>query len=264
MKHFYLLSLILFSASCTHRLVPTWYNAEKDGLPITQITDNEVTIRLENLELRERYMIFDMEIENASAKEVTLDLPSMYCYSSFKRFKPLATDSTAENWEQQLPEGAVRSAAMTPKMVDDLYRDKLASKQDAGLLLALLGAGLIIYDLAQDIDDANDENWTEEDAEKSWQRDLVTATSLVALSAISDVNEVETARTAEDLEYIPRELLVEKVVEAGSSIRGKVFIANVFIYKYYRFVIPMDGVSFVFDFRRANSTERQKIRLSSY
>ena len=264
MKHSYLIILLLLGASCTHRLVPTWYDASRDDLPITEISDNNVTIRMENLELKEKYMVFDMEIINESAEDITFDAASMYCYSSLKHFQPIDANGNTEDWETKLPAGTMKNAAMTPKTVDDLYRQKLEAKRDAGLFLALLGAGLIIYDLAQDVDDANDENWTEKDAEKSWRRDLMTATSLVALSAASDINDVSYAHTAEDLEFVPDELLKEKVVEAGSAVRGKVFIANVYLYKFYRFVIPLHDISFVFDFRRANSAERQKIRLSSY
>ena len=263
MRYFYLLCLF-FCLSCTHRLVPSWYDASKDDLPVTEIVDQDITIRLENLELREKYMIFDLEIVNNSPDDIALDIPSMYCYASSKRFKALELEDSSEDWEQQLPAGMIKSFGMTPDRVDKLYRDKLKAGQNAGLLFGLIAAGLIIYDVAQDVNDASDGHWTERDVRRSRNRDLATATSLIALSAASDINENEQARTAEDLDYLAEELLQVKTVEAGNSVRGKIFIANVFLYKYYRFVLPMEEVSFVFDFRRANSAERQKIALSSY
>ncbi len=270
MKNLYLPGLLMLMASCTHRLVPTWYDVATDHRPLTEITDQNVTVRLENLELREKYMIFDMEILNGTSYDIPIDLSSIYCYSSSSKFKAIGSQGEAnverknQSHEQQLLPAVLQTQAMTLEEVNDFYEQKLKTKAEVGVLLAVLGAGLIIYDAVMDAEDYSDENWTREKERNSITRDLVTISSLAAMSVVSDINDHEYVKTLEDLEYLPQEMLIANTVKQGERVRGKIYVRNVYLYKYYRLIVPFENVSFVFDLRRANAAERQKIRTPKY
>ena len=262
MDRLYLPALLIACSSCSHVLVPNWYDAAQDRHPVTHITDQNVTVRLENLELKEKYMVFDMEIVNDSDWDLAVDLSTIYCYSSYHKFDPISM--AGDDWERSLGEGVLQSSAMSLEEVNDLYEQRLKDKAEIGVFLAVLGAGLIIYDMVKDAGDASDLNWTPAKENQSIARDLITVSSLVAMDIASGFNDHAYVKTYEDLEYLPDEMLTATVVKRGQSVRGKVFVRNIYLYKYYRLVVPFENVFFVFDLRRANSIERQGIRSLHY
>lgn len=264
MHRLYLPVLFVTCASCSHVLVPSWYDTTKDSYPVTQITDQNVTVSVENLELKEKYMVFDMEIVNDTGDDLGFDLPSIYCYSSYDKFRPIDELGEDEDWEKTLGPGVLQASAMTLREVNDFYEQRLKDKAEIGVFLAVLGAGLILYDIVQDAEDAGDVNWTPAKESKSIARDAITVSSLLAIDVVGGLNQQSYVKTYEDLEYLPAEALAAPLVKAGQSVRGKVFVRNVYLHKYYRLVVPVEGVSFVFDLRRANSAERQRIRSLQY
>ncbi|MEM7108914.1 MAG: hypothetical protein AAF519_11865 [Bacteroidota bacterium] len=254
MKKIFLVSLIAICSACQHRLVPTWFNAQHDNSIVSEIAVNEVLVRLENLELNTGYMVFDLEVVNNSDFPVQFDHAKIISYSGLKKFQE-ATESSL--WMKK-PELQTASA-LSFEEVNDLYESKLRKGNAIGVLLAVAAVGLVVYDIAADTNDYSSLEWTAGDARRSATRDAVTAGTLVALDVAGNVNEMKAAKTAEDLAYLPDEIFDATVIPKGDAFRGKVYLHNALINKYYRITVPIEGTSYIFDFKKANSRERQRI-----
>ncbi len=256
MKCLYLLLFILLS-SCTRQLVPSWYNVQDGKPPVAEIEHEDVIVRAENLELTSQLMVFDIEIVNNSHAPLDFDPLEIVGYSAATPFKAADPDN---EWKKSLTLPVLRNSAMTLEDVNTMYENKLKANQGLGLFMAVVAVGLIVYDIAEDNSDFNDTEWTEADTRRSVTRDIVTASSLVAMDVIGEANEVADQKTMEDLAYLPDEIMLPAEIPNGQSHRGKVYLKNATIYKYTRLVIPIGEMSFIFDFRTANSAECQSIR----
>ncbi|MEM9341098.1 MAG: hypothetical protein AAGA66_20365 [Bacteroidota bacterium] len=254
MKKIYLVSLIVICSACQHRLVPTWFSANHDKSTVSEIAENEVLVRLENLELNTGHMVFDLEIINDSDFPIQFDHTEIMSYSGLKKFEDAKESSL---WMKKV--GLQKESALSFEEVNDLYESKLRKGKAIGVLLAVAAVGLVVYDIAADANDYSSLEWTASDARRSATRDAVTAGALVALDVAGNVNEMNAAKTAEDLAYLPDEIFNASVIPGGDAFRGKVYLHNELINKYYRITIPIEGISYIFDFKKANSRERQQI-----
>ena len=253
MRKIYLIAALAIFTACQHRLVPTWFNADKDRSPLSEITANDVTVRLENLELNHGYMVFDLEVVNTSDYPVQFDFRDVMSYSSLNTFE----DASGAAWMKKGDLQVV--SALSYAEVNDLYEKKLKKGKTMGILMAVAAVGLVAYDIAADARDYSASEWTAADARKSVTRDAITASTLLALDIASGANEASYYKTVENLHYLPDEIFRTSVIAGGDSYRGKVYLKNDLLNKYYRINVPVEGTSYVFDFKRANSRERQRI-----
>ncbi|MEO1097965.1 MAG: hypothetical protein AAFX57_09435 [Bacteroidota bacterium] len=254
MKKILPVSLIVIFSACQHRLVPTWFSARHNESPVSEITENEVIVRLENLELNMGYMVFDLEVVNNADFPLQFDHGEIMSYSGLKKFEDANEPSL---WIKK--EVLQIESALSFKEVNDLYKSKLRKGKTIGVLMAVAAIGLIAYDIAADANDYSSLEWTARDARRSATRDAVTAGALLALDVAGNINEVSASQTAEDLAYLPDEIFDADIIPKGDSFRGKVYLNNELINKYYRITIPIEGTSYVFDFKKANSRERQQL-----
>lgn len=259
MRKIYVIALLTLFSSCQHRLVPSWYNVDRDHSPLSEIGNDEVTVRLENLEANTGFMVFDLELINNSDYPLQFNFRDITSYSSPYQF--MEADETAA-WKNQV--GLQVEPALDLKEVNTIYENKLKSKKTLGVLMAIAAVGLVVYDLAEDANDFSSAEWTYADAHRSATRDAITVGSLVALDVASDINGMSYYRTVEDLAFLPDEIFMKSVIAGGDSYRGKVYINNELVNKYYRIAVPVEGTTYIFDFRKANSSERQRIRPTKY
>ncbi len=216
------LVVLFMLGSCQQRLVPGWYDVRKDTTPVAEISEDDVTVRLENLEVNSKFMVFDLELVNNSYAPISFDTEKITGFSSLGKFKEV---SGSQPWT--VDNSMVFShLALSHKDVNDLYERKIRNKNTLNVLMAVAAVGLIVYDIAADADDYSSSEWTANDARKSATRDAVTAGTLVALDVVGGLNEASTYKTLEDLEYLPDEIFNTNVIPAGESYRGKIYLNN--------------------------------------
>jgi len=253
-----LLILLFLISSCTHRLIPTWYDKDTDDSILAEITDQDVTIRVENLELKENQVIFDVEIINNADEHLCLNTSLFYHLTSQYEFKSLDTIS-ADQFAYEYDSDWKKFNALSGAQVKKRIEDKIKYKEGANGFLVLLGAGLIIADGIQDIKDATDDDFSEADLERSIEREVAVASSLATIDQITYGNANKIMGLEEDLHYLNSEILEIDELAPKTSKRGKVYFSNVYVRKYSRLVLPIGETYFVFDFRKAKSAERQHL-----
>lgn len=257
MRTIYLALLLIALSSCSHKLVPDWYSSAHDHSAVAEFGNQEATVRLENLEINSEFMVFDLEIINHSDFPLHFKYEDIVSYSSLEPFQSV---DELGSWKSVAYEGFQRGEALDLVAVNDLYENKLRKKKTASVLMAIAAVGLVVYDIAADANDFSSAEWTYTDARNSATRDAITASSLLALDIASSANGYSAHKVEEDLAYLPDEIFSRYVIAGGDSYRGKVYIKNKLINTHYRLAVPVEGTTYLFDFRRANARERKSIQ----
>lgn len=255
--------LFIALASCSPQaLVPYAYNSQIDTDPVAVIEANDLTLYMENIERKSDLLVFDLEIVNNSDRPIQISHPELYYYAGYKKFDQV-NDTVIMDIQNAYakPEQKVnRRNAMNLRRVEKYYERKASDQKTMGILLFALGVGLVINDIVQDGNDASKAVWTEVDANRAVTRDVLTASSLLAIDIIGHETAKSEVKNEEELRYVPFEMFPEQQVAPGESMRGKLFFPASQIYKYYRFVLPVGNTDYVFDFRKRKQADKDKLR----
>lgn len=229
------------------RLVPHDFSIEKNNAEAYIETDS-MALAVTNLEVKGDHLVFGMEIENKSSQPLFLDLNKLTKYAHEQSYR--------SEHDGKLFQEVTR--VMTPRQVNKFFKSKRDNAQSAAFLLFLVGAAVGTYDAIKDERDNRKQQWTQTDEKKSRNRDLITATTLLATDILADAA-LQTRDVAEtELHYLPKEVFDRKVIYPGEIYNGKIFFKRFGrLKKHHRITLPMDGDQFHFDFRKATYKERE-------
>jgi hypothetical protein len=241
-------SLFAIITTACGPLVPLAYNNKKTDNPLTQtIGTAEATVWLQYLQKQYGYYIFDLEITNQSERQISFAPQWLSLYASPKKF--VSPQEEDDVHALSAPNSALtmrRQFGASPGDIELVYHKKIKEKRAGAVLFALIGAGVILYDIAKDSEDSKKETWTKKDDLKSLGRDVLVDVALTA----SEVS-VESANEAVfESQSMPFVLLRECTVQPGKTVRGKIFIPFETSYRYSRVVVPFGNTDYVFDLKR--------------
>ncbi len=257
MKSSIFLISMLCCGACSSFLVPLTYNFQNDNNTSLLSEYDSVTVIAQNIEMKGGYLVFDVEVNNRSDQPIEVIPEHMCYYASPAEFRTV--DSTEDVYAATLyyqNEFNYKENAMRPKEVAAFFKDRFNAKQGVGIALLLVGAGLVIHDVAKDVEDAGKTEWTAADAKKAYKRDVLTASSLTAIDVANE--SLAAAAYKDDMEsrFLPDELFPQTTLAPGNSFRGKVFFRKKENKPYYRLVIPIGNTDYFFDFRKPISEEK--------
>lgn len=232
-------------------LMPLSHVSGKTDSYLTQTIETaEATVWLHFLDRQYGYYIFDLEVANHSEKSLSIAPQVISFYASSKKFTSPKPEEDVH--ALSAPNSHLimkRHYANSPVSIEQIYHDKIKSKRAGAVLFAIIGAGIVLYDIAKDSEDSQKENWTKKDDMKSIGRDLLVdvATSAAELSAASATEAIFESQ------YVPYQLFPECSIQPGKSVRGKIFIPIETGYRYSRVVVPFGDTDYVFDFKRGGN-----------
>ena len=252
-----LLLLIPLSCLAQKRLVPNDFDISNQTETYTLIEKNGISVYAECLELNRDLLIFDIEIKNESRAFLEIDPEEIFYYHSEVPFP----NPEEELWEHYFREQSLdnfRRYGESPRSVENYYRKKIRSKENTKKLLAVIGTGLMIYDVVKDGQDFHKEP-THNRYKKSIARDISLAASLAGIDIAGSVLTNEQIESDEDLHYLYEEILPFSDIEKGESVRGKVYFIQNPQFRYYRLLVPVENKMYVFDFRWPTYEERKAL-----
>jgi hypothetical protein len=235
-------------------LVPEWFDPKIDEYAINRANSQGISISVENLLLDDQHIIFDVNITNESPDPVLIDPAAMYYLASNIKF-PSDTDPDAIlDYEDKF----IRNYALSEQQVKGLYTHKIKEQRNKSLLLGILSAGLIVFDIAMDAKDANRTEWNSKTARSANTRKVLTTAGLAAADIMQDQAGYKAWQKSEDLYFLDQEMLKCGELQPGQSIRAKVFFqANNL--KHFRLIIPVGNSDYSFDFREAEPEDCRKL-----
>jgi len=245
----------LIYSSCTRYLVPSWYDPEVHEKKYSRITDDRITVVVDNLEVNDQHLVFDVEIRNESTHPVHIDPEKMYYLASTVPFPPETLTKSGSSFESNLK----KNQAISEKGVAEQLEQKIIEQRRAGILVGILSAGLMIYDAAMDAKDFSSSEWTPKKANNALVRDVVTMAGLTAMDVVQQQSTITTHVKGSDLFFLPDEILKSEVLAPGESCRGKVFFATTRD-KYIKLIIPVENTEYAFDFRWADVDDLRKLQ----
>ena len=244
---------IVLLSSCQRYLVPVWFKPETDNSKASEASTEQALVRVENIKYNNSFLIFDVIAENHSDDTLAVEPQDMYyCVNpnpySNKSTDRSGTDSNVFDRHYALMEFEVASS----------IRKQIKTQKTNNVILGILCAGLIVYDATQDAKDNREMYWTGSKVRQVNNRKAAVFTGLATADAISKVNVANAQKESEDLYYLSGEILPATTLQPGEQVRGKVF----FKYlpgRFYRLTLPFGGLNYIFDFRKAESRDRQKL-----
>jgi hypothetical protein len=257
MKHPVIFSFILFFlfSSCTQNLVPAWFDPEVHSSKDSRMDFDGLTIITENLEVNDQHLVFDVEIRNHTTHPVHVKPEVMYYLGSEVPFPPETRDHSGSSFESNLK----KNLAIGEKEVGNQLGNKIKAQRRTGILLGILSAGLMIYDVAMDAKDFNSGEWTAKKANNAVLRDVVTMASLTAMDVVQQQSAMTAQVKGADLFYLPDEILRSNLLAPGASCRGKVFFPSTKD-KYIKVIIPIDNTEYAFEYRWAEAEDMRKLQ----
>jgi hypothetical protein len=252
---FILFFLICICSSCAQMLVPAWFDPEVYPDKSSRVEFDGLILITENLEANDQHLVFDVEIRNEGGQPIYVDPGKIYYLGSDVPFPTETYNRSGTHFES----GLKKNAAISEEGVAKQFEQKIKEKRRAGILLGILSAGLMIYDVAMDTKDFNSGEWTAEKANNAMVRDVVTMASLTAMDLVQQQSAVTAGMKGADLHYLPDEILRSQVLAAGDSCRGKVFLPATQD-KFLKLVIPVEHTEYAFDYRWADTDEMQKLQ----
>ncbi|HEU5292391.1 MAG TPA: hypothetical protein VFU05_17210 [Cyclobacteriaceae bacterium] len=229
-------------------LVPSSYVNGNTNNQLTQTIETpEATVWLQFLRRQYNYYIFDLEVANHAEKPFSIAPQFISFYASPKKFRSPKDEEDVH--ALSAPNSALtmkRHFAASPTTIEGVYHGKLKEKRAGLVLVAIIGAGIILYDITEDAKVSKKESWTPKSDMKSVGRDLLVN---VAITATDMANESAKQAVFES-QYVPYELFPECTILPGKSVRGKIFIPIETGYRYSRVVVPFGDTDYVFDFKR--------------
>lgn len=257
MKHPVIFSFFIFFfiSSCAQNLVPAWFDPEVHSSKDSRMEFDGLTIITENLDVNDQHLVFDVEIRNNTVHPVHVKPEVMYYLGSGVPFPQETHDHSGTSFESTLE----KYPAIGEKEVGDQIENKIKAQRRTGILLGILSAGLMIYDVAMDARDFNSGEWTAKKANNAVLRDVVTMASLTAMDVVQQQSAMNAQVKGADLFYLPDEILRSNLLGPGESCRGKVFFP-VTKDKYIKVIIPIENTEYAFDYRWAEVEDMRKLK----
>lgn len=252
---FILFFLIWICSSCGQTLVPAWFDPEVYPDKSSRVEFDGLILITENLEANDQHLVFDVEIRNEGGQPIYVDPGEIYYLGSDKPFPAETYDRSGTHFES----GLKKNAAISEEDVAQQFEQKIKAKRRTGILLGVLSAGLMIYDVAMDTKDFNSGEWTAEKANNAMVRDAVTMASLTAMDVVQQQSAVTARMKGADLHYLPDEILRSQLLAPGDYCRGKVFLPATQD-KFLKLIIPIEHTEYAFDYRWADTNEMQKLQ----
>jgi hypothetical protein len=122
-----------------------------------------------------------------------------------------------------------------------------------------VGVALAVNDAVQDSKDSRKEFWTLQDERRMAARDVATFTGLMTVDFLGQALENKNLKVSEDLAYLPDEYLHQQILYPDAHMRGRVFFKYSPEFKYYRIILPVEGINYIFDFRKPIAEERRAL-----
>ena len=242
-----LLILIPLTGLAQKRLIPNEFNLSNHAETVSIIEGEGITVFVECLEVNRDLLVFDIEFKNESGYDLRVDPQSIYYYGAISPFPDL------EDYFWELSNKGEFAFdhlgySLSQRTVAHYYERKVDSKQRTKTLLAVLGATLIVFDAVIDGQDYRGEP-SRQRANKSLARDVVVNISLSAIDIAGTAITNDQIKSDEDLYYLPDEFLPPDFIKPNEFIRGKVYFSQIHKHNYYRLMVPVNDLFFVFDFR---------------
>lgn len=248
--------LFISLAACSP-LVPISYVEGGKGGQLTQsIETDEATVWLKYMESQNGYMVFDLEVENHSSSPMPVAPQQISFYASSKTFIPIQNgDNVHKLSGPNSTLTMVRQFACDPTSVQRVYAEKARSKKVEAGIITFLAIGVMVFDASKDSKSFHKEMFTSKGASKSFGRDVMVTTALIA----KDIAQSSAQKKAEDSYYIPFELFPECTIKSGRNVRGKIFLPIESRHKYIRVIVPLPNADYVFDFKRSGVKPAQPL-----
>lgn len=256
MKPLLILLTGLLLSSCS-KLVPLNYHTRYNPHTVAVNLNDSAELYLEHLYNKYQHLVFDLEIRNRSHDYLQFSPETINLYASDKPFPPVE-DPFADVYQlsasySTLPGG--RFFAISPIEVRHLHEKRMKAKAAVGTLFFAMSVGLAIYDAVEDGKDYNKESFTREDARKSAVRDGLVATTFFA----ADITRNSLYNDEVEYSFLREETFPDCVIESRHSVRGKIYIKpGEYVHNYYRIIVPLKNVDYVFDLRRKGARDPAK------
>ncbi len=251
--------ITLVSCQSAH-LVPVSYSVENPGETISFVKDEIAEIYLEHIPDESKQLVFDLDVWNTGNEYMVVKPQNMMIFGSPVPF-PTPSNTDLNVYQETVSiSGVTGKRASSQEEVNAFFRRRIRSQQAAQIALVLAGVALAVNDAVQDSKDYNKEFWTKQDSRRSAARDVATFAGFLTVDILSQAFEHETVQVREDLAYLPQEYLNEEMLYPDGHTRGRVFFRYSADYDYYRIILPVEGVHYIFDFRRPEPAERKFLK----
>ncbi len=254
MKMRFLIPLMLFSLPVVSQqtLVPLTYSRAYNDPAYMVLEADSVTAVLEHVATENRLVIFDLEIANRSAEPLQVDPHQFHYYAGNMPFPKLDDENedihSASYPYSEMP-GYMRRA-LSKNSVEDKYEKQIKQQKTLAIVFGVLTLTAVAADVALDLKDAKKEVFTSADYQRALNRDAVVAGTLASTDVLIDQVGYTIHRAKEELHYLDEELIEPIELTEDAAIRGKVYFPKIGPYKFYRIVIPVGELNYVFDFRK--------------
>jgi hypothetical protein len=247
----YLFLFFTFLASTSDFLVPAWFDPKIDKTTTAKIESDGILILATNIMADDRYSMFDIEITNKTKNALPVDCAVMYILTTKEPFPEGLDAKENAEFENRIS----KRYRLSEDAIKGLNNKSDNGLKDAGLVLNIISAGLLLFDAVADVSDHHSE-WTPSRARLSLGRDLAVATSLVAADVVNHINAYSSI---ENRRFLPAlELLNNRILKPGESVRGVIYFPSGGL-EFSRLIIPIGNTDFTFDFRRATREDEQAI-----
>lgn len=252
-----LIILISFPSIAQRSLVPLHYSEAYKDPPYMVLEADSITAVLEHVYSEEKFVVFDVEVVNRSGQRIQFNPYQMHYYASPKPFQKLV-DEDQDIHRASFPNSTVPGYLKKPlskESVERAYEQQLKQQRALAIAFGIISLGAVVADVALDINDSKKPRVTERDFVKSANRDVLVATTLIAGEMVMENAAFQSRVATEELHYLQEEVLEPVELADDSAVRGKVYFQNTGNYKYYRIVLPVGEINYVFDFRKRRSSE---------
>ena len=218
---------------------------------------DSITAVVEHLYSGGKFVVFDVEVVNRSGQRIQFNPYQMHYYASPKPFQKLINENQ-DIHQASFPNSTVPGYLKKPfskRAVEEAYERQLKQQKTLAIAFGIISLGAVVADVALDIKDSKKSLVTERDFAQSANRDAMVATTLIAGEMIMENAAFKSRIATEELHYLQEEVLEPVELTDDSAVRGKVYFQNAGNFKYYRIVLPVGEINYVFDFRKRRSSE---------
>lgn len=256
MKNFILLLVLCSSAFCVcaqRQLVPITYSKAYGDPTYMVLEADSITAVLEHAGTDGRFLIFDLEIANRSGRSVLVEPRQVHYYAGREPFAKLDTEDAdvhTASWPNSDMPGTLRSA-LSRQAVEEQYEKQIRQEKAVAIVFGILSLGAVVADVALDVKDSKKEFFTKQDFMNAQNRDILVASSVASAQLAIENSSYSIHQKREDLHYLEQEFLQTIDLPDTSAVRGKIFFPKTGTYRYYRIVVPVGDLNYVFDFKKS-------------